>query len=158
MGFQKSKRPAWTVVPASNSPYGIDTELISTERIDFQRCQVIGSATSNGSFGSYSTVGIGPRGTWVLVSTSTVASTPLTMYLANPTGIGDLLELCCLTASSSAGLVLRTQSSGTIFIGTTSGFDALFFNLPGQSAYLRALSTTQWLFEGSTAQLYTSTS
>ncbi len=133
MGWHKDKRGL--LAPTLNANY--ETQYLQ------------GSASSAGKT-------IGPRGTFALYSTSTVASTPTVCYLGTPK-TGDYLEAFCLLASSSAGFVLRTSTSGTL-IGSTSGPDSVFFTYAGQNAQFRALSTALWMYYGSTAYLATSTS
>lgn len=115
MGFDKTRRPA--MQPADS----------------YSKVTVCSSAGAI----------VGPRGTFNLQSTSTVATTPTVMYLA-PGRPGDIVEAFCTLASSSAGLALRTSSSGT-YIGSSSGaFDQVQFFYTGGAIELIALTTSLW--------------
>lgn len=116
MGFEKSKRP--TMEPGESfSGYA--------------------SASSAGAT-------LPPRGIAALYSTSTVASTPTVMYVNPPVRRGDILDVFCMLASSSAGAVLRTSTSGC-FIGSSSmGYDNLLFSWTGSAVELVGLSSTLW--------------
>lgn len=97
---------------------------------------LVGSASSAGKT-------IGPRGAFVLVSTSTVATTPTVAYLAQGR-VGDEVDLFCTVASSSAGFCLRTSSSAT-YVGSSSGaYDQLQWFYGGNGVRLVCLSTTLW--------------
>lgn len=106
------------------------------------------SVTLVGSASSAAKV-IGPRGAFVLVSTSTVATTPTVAHLAAGR-VGDIVDVYCREAASSAGFCLRTSSSAT-YIGSSSGaYDQLQFFYGGVGARLICLSTTLWGQVGAT--------
>lgn len=116
MGYEKTKRP--TMEPA-------------------ERIFGVASASSAGAT-------LPPRGIGLLYSTSTVAATPTVMYIPPPQNRGDILDVFCMLASSSAGAVLRTSTSGA-FIGSSSmGYDNLLFSYTGGGAELIALTSTLW--------------
>ena len=103
---------------------------------------LVGSASSAGKT-------IGPRGAFVLVSTSTVATTPTVAYLAEGR-MGDIVDVFCPIASSSAGFCLRSSSSGTYFGSSSGTYDQLQFFYGGAGCRLVRLSTTLWGVAGAT--------
>ena len=149
MGWDKGKRPFMAITPGSNSASGGDADRVSTARIDYEHCSIIQTTTF-----SSSGVTIGPRGVYALKGSTSAAAanTTTAYYLATPTS-GDLIEVDVLYASTSMVIQLRTAASGNTFIGSTATNDAVNFTVSGQSVYLRALSSAQWLFEGTTTLL-----
>jgi len=116
--------------------------------VDKSRRPWLGPAERYSKVQSCSSAGatVGSRGNFVLVSTSTVATTPTVFYLAQPQ-IGDAVSVFCTTVSSSAGAVLRASSSAMLFNSTGQAFDSIEFFFPA-SIYLVALSTSLWGVQG----------
>ena len=149
MGVQYMKRPLdlrgrvdSTAPPSSASVASI---LLGTNKIEAGGWDytVVGSASSAGKT-------IPPYGFHVLLSSSTVENTPTVCYLSGPKDAGDAVEINCTLASSSAGFVLRTQSSALQYIGGSTTYDQVKFMYPNAGVRLIAASTLQWLCFGAT--------
>ena len=141
MGFEKIKRP---LKPAG----GIDARLTGIDP-DFQFDTLRQGVTTS----TAASTGLGPRGNFAIVTTTTGA--PVVYTLASPAcSGGDRISIVVdqMESSSDAPIHINTGGGGA---GATTE-DMITLPVEGSGVSLVSLSTSRWLVDGANAATFSS--